>query len=652
MALGSAILGWANGIRLSELGHISLLVLSPLSLLVLLLVGAFGLGAIILCWLGFDDRQEPEFYLFTIALGFGVLGHLMLGLGALHLFYPVVAWGLLLISLISSLWEVYRHRLFYANAWGQADHAIRLTWFSGFLLFMIVLGLCYPLWTDALAPPLSWDELAYHLPIPQMYIKQHGLMYISFIPYANWPLEFEMLFTLSLLLASATLAHLLSWTALVLICVGLYLLGRRFFHAQVGLVAAAIFATTPMVGILAGTALIELPLTLYTFLAMYTFLLWIEKGAHPNFLLSASYAGLAASIKMNAAVTAALLGGLLCVALLRKRQPFLLILKQFMLYGLVALMVVAPWYVKSWVFTGNPLWPFGQPWLGAKDWDALGSEYLFGYIRVTNTPLTPFNWLLNLWRVTTPSGMFGPPRMTLGWLYLVLLALAIPALLFACRRQKLLGWLALLMLVFYTAWFFQTHQTRFLLPVTPIFALVAATAAGWLWQSGPWSWRLLVQGALCIALFATSWPAVAGDRARFVSRWPYISGQVSEQDFLRTQISGYSAYDYANQQLPATAKVLLLLYESRGYYLDRDYAWVNPISQRVLRLEEFSNAGQLAAELHKQGFTHLFFNRAQVEQYRFIRYGNAITELSYALLASHARLLYQVDNLEVYALMP
>ena len=220
------------------------------------------------------------------------------------------------------------------------------------------------------------------------------------------------------------------------------------------------------------------------------------------------------------------------------------------------------------------------------------------------------------------------------------------------RERQFPRWLAIIALVFYTSWFLQTHQTRFLLPATPILALLAAVAVGWLWRKSQWKWRLLVQLTLSIALLTTSWLAVPGDRTRFVSRWPFLAGKISYDKFLQTQISGYAAYMYANQQLPQDAHVLMFLYESRGYYLQRHYTWANPIGQRVLRLEQFTNADQLATELHKRGITHIFFNRAQVEPYRFIRYGDAITQLSYDLLARHAHRLYQSLDLAVYELLP
>jgi hypothetical protein len=127
---------------------------------------------------------------------------------------------------------------------------------------------------------------------------------------------------------------------------------------------------------------------------------------------------------------------------------------------------------------------------------------------------------------------------------------------------------------------------------------------------------------------------------------------MSYAESLRAHLPGYDAYTYVNEDLPESAKVLLFLFESRGYYLKRDYLWANPIGQRVLRLEQFANADELALELRNHGFTHLFFNRAQIEPYRHIRYGDTITQLAYTLIANHTRRLYQAGDIEVYELLP
>jgi 4-amino-4-deoxy-L-arabinose transferase-like glycosyltransferase len=647
---------WWHSIGAWKIWYFCRILIKDFGLLGLLLIGAFGFGSLVIHSIGFRNRSQPGFYLYSISLGLGIIGHLLLGLGALGGYFKPVGWILLLVGLAIALVEISRMRVEYRQVLAQIKLPKYINLFSILLVLLLAANLLYPLFSDALVPPVSWDEVAYHLAIPKIYIEHHSISYIPFIPYSNWPLETEMLFTLSLLLASETLAHLISWTTLLLTCAGLFIFSRKHINSQMGLLAAVIFSSTPMVTTLAGTALIELPLTLYIFLAAITFLEWIISKNQKYWVLSAIFGGLAASTKLNAALVPFLLGIVMTIILLRQKTPFILVFRQFLYYGLVAGAIVSPWFLKTWFFTNNPFWPFFYPILGGRNWDALGTEYLLGFIRSPNLRLTPLNWIRGLWLLTTEPAKFGPYRVTIGQQYLALLPYSVPALLFwRYRFRRLLQWLAVLGVIFYTSWFFQTHQTRFLMPTMAIMALLASAGVFWLLQTEPneWKhWSNFVIIGLTPFLVVNSWLVNPTDRNHVISRWPYLSGQITRDQFLESQVPGYDTYLYANQHLPQDAFVWLALYESRGYYLDRDYMWANPISQRAFPLEGFSNADQLASELASRGFTYVIFRSTNLEKFTYIKYGKKITELTQQLLANHADRLYGSSELELYELRP
>jgi len=648
-----AMLGWMYDIHIPELLQLGKQLIIDFGLLFLFLLGAFGVGAAILILIGYRELQRPEFILFAIAIGMGAIGHLTLLLGTLHLIYPISAWMVIGASSLTGLVILVHGRTFFLDVKSWVRLLKRTDWFSALLFGVLAIGWLYPLLADALTPPLSWDEVAYHLAIPKIYIQLNEIVYIPFIPYANWPLETEMLFTLSLLLPSETLTHLIGWAALVMISAGLYLLGRRYFGRQAGLLAAVLFTTTPVVGQIAGTALIELPLTLYTFLAIFTFMDWLDTNKRISWILSALFGGLAASTKLNGAMVPLILGMLIVAVAFLRRTSCREIVMQFIAYGLLAFAVVAPWYAKSWIQTGNPFWPFMHEILSGRNWDALGSEYLFGFIRQPNMPISFLNWLLGPWLLTIEPSLFGPPRMTLGWIYRLLIPLAIPAMfLLPAMPRQALRWLFILCIIFYTNWFFQTHQTRFYLPPLPLLAITAAGGVAWLLSIRSGVWRNVVQAGLLALLVGTSWIFHEADRTRIASAWPFLSGQLDRNSYIQSQEPGYSTYLYANEHLPSDAYVLLALYESRGYYLDRNYMWANPISQRALRLEQFTNADQLAAELHHQGFTHIFWRSDHLDRFMYIRFGPEITQLVQTLVAEHTRPIYQSSEIGLYELLP
>lgn len=616
---------------------------------VLFLLAALGVGAPVIARLGMKRDETAAFLLFAIPIGLGFLSLITLALGALGLFHDWAAWVLLSLFALCGLLELTLHRATYAASLRQAWTGVRRLppiWTPALLVFLFLV-LLYPLIAYGLIPPITHDEVAYHLAIPKIYIQHHGITYIPFIPYSNWPLGAEMLYTLSLLLRSETLAHLITWDSLLLICAGLWWFAHRYLDEQEGLLAAVLFAATPMVGTLAGTALIELPLAMFSFLAAIALIVWTERRQSRWWVLSALCGGFAASIKLNGAVIPLMLGAyLLIYRLVSAPSQWRDAIKQFVAYGSIALAVVLPWYLKTWILAGNPFWPFFFEYLGGKNWDALGSEYLFGFIRLVNLPLTLPNWLIGLPRLVMQPRPFAPSGVDLTWYYLVLPLLAIPALIFSRgRRRRVLLWLCAIALGMYTAWFLETHQTRFLLPATPILSLVMAAGAGWLMRVRGRRLQLLLRVALVVSLAGTSLLFKRDTRALLQTRWPFLTGIQDRESFLSANVSGYTVFRYANEHLPEDSRAWLALYESRGYYLDRDYTWANPISQRHLPLERYASSDPLVGDLKAMGFTHMLFAPNKLERYQYIRYGPQLTQLALDLRSTHCSVQLETPDL-------
>jgi len=229
---------------------------------------------------------------------------------------------------------------------------------------------------------------------------------------------------------------------------------------------------------------------------------------------------------------------------------------------------------------------------------------------------------------------------------------ALPALLWSRNSlRNRLRTLSMVTFIFYTAWFLQTHQSRFLMPTTPLLALLSAAGIEWLISLCKEQLGLLIRIGVALFLACTSWLAAPEGRARVNTHWPFLSGQLTREEFLLREVPGYVAFAYANKVLPDDAYVLLALYESRGYYLDRNYMWANPISQRALRLEGFKDAADLANALRARGFTHILFRPVGLERFTYIRYGEDITHLIRSLLAQECRLVYSTPELEIYELV-
>jgi hypothetical protein len=179
---------------------LTLSVLYAAGLNLLLLLTALGVGAPAIVRLGMKREETGAFFLFAIPIGLGILSLITLALGTLGLFYAWVAWVLLCTVALCGLVELVLHRAVYKAGLRRSLPSLRqrpLIWTAA-LLALLSLNLFYPLVAHGLIPPVSHDEVAYHLAIPKIYIQHRGITYIPFIPYSNWPLGTEMLYTLGL----------------------------------------------------------------------------------------------------------------------------------------------------------------------------------------------------------------------------------------------------------------------------------------------------------------------------------------------------------------------------------------------------------------------------------------------------------------------
>ncbi len=634
-----------------QLTYIAANLMLNLSYLALFCVSCLGFGWISLRLIKSPICSIRELFINAISAGMGVITLIMLVLGAIKLYYPEVGWGIILSG---SAIFIYGILLDYRKlkTGFVLKPPIKVGWFSLVLFIILTSSLIFPLFSNALVPASQYDELAYHLAIPKLFVQAHRITNINFIVYANWPLGTEMLNALNFLWASENVARFVNWLCLALLCLCLFHYGKKWFDSTTGLIAAVILVTTPMALTLAGTNLVEIPLALFTTLAAFNLFDWLESEQSSKFVLSAFFAGIAAGIKLNAAMVGVILGIILVIGLwLKHRSRLRMILKHFIVYGILVSLFVLPWYLRSWYQTGNPFWPFLYNILGGRNWDAPGLGYLLTYIRITNLDPNIVNWITGLVHLTINSPRFG--GFVLGFTYLLTLPLSIfvTARSEMSRNPLIARLLGILVLLLYTSWFIQTHQTRFFMPALGIFALLASIGINWLLQTLSSRWRLVFQIAIAVYFLAISW--MASPRMWEILRlnYPYLNGQISREEFLTNRIPGFPVFDYINKNLPKDAKILMSVWESRGYLLDRDYIWANPLSQRTMIQEDFHSVNQLARDMRRRGITHVLLNHSNLKRFPY-PFNQQVADLYISTLSQKAKLVYSSSPIELYELIP
>jgi hypothetical protein len=293
-------------------------------LFVLLLFSAAGWGRLVLAlfrrWQKIAHPEHPlltdkqEYTFLSLVAGLGILAWLGILAGLAGLYYTATAWLVIGLGFIGFLFTPQVNHQSPAFQTPDAEPAAAPIWrwpLTWPLLGVAVGSALYSLLTNTLIPPHEWDEVAYHMALPHLYVEAGRITYVPFIVHSNWPMNTEMLFTWSLLLGSELLAHFITWGMCLLTAWGLYLVGRRFLTARTGILAAALYLTIPLVIRLSGTGLIDMSLAFFGTAVLLAYGYFRQQRTLPWLGLAGLFAGLTAGSKLMGGAYPLLIGLLL-----------------------------------------------------------------------------------------------------------------------------------------------------------------------------------------------------------------------------------------------------------------------------------------------------------------------------------------------------
>jgi hypothetical protein len=396
-------------------------------------------------------------------------------------------------------------------------------------------------------------------------------------------------------------------------------------------------------------ALVDCGATLFLFLAFVAIALWLERRDSRRLLVLAGLlGGLGISTKYTAGWLWVLELLLVAWAAWRPRRALRDALAAAILPGLVSFAVIAPWLVKSLVYTGNPVFPFLFSLFGGRNWDAATGARFAAYNAGMGAQI---GWR-NLYELV-PELFFREGTLensTLGPLFL----LAAPFLLLRRGRPApVLHGLAL-GLLYLPYWYFSARILRYLVLVAPFFALAAADAFTdpALSRRG----RRLFQAAVLVAL-AVNLRQFVLDEVVVFEPFRVAAGLEGRDDYLGRKLQSYNVMRHVNEALPRSARVFSIG-ETAGYHLQRDHvtnsAHDRSILQRLIREE--GDAGAVARRLRELGVTHLLYHPAELERLRasygylaLDAQGDAVLR---ALLETQARPLMRGNGVWLFELRP
>jgi 4-amino-4-deoxy-L-arabinose transferase-like glycosyltransferase len=451
-----------------------------------------------------------------------------------------------------------------------------------------------PLAVLTLYPPTGFDATMYHLPFARAFAETGGVPFLADRRFPVFPQANEVLFAAVMLFGRDVAANGVELIATLLTAALLVVWGREVFptYRPAGWLAAAAFLGGPVVVGLGTAAYIEAGLTLFVTASLYSLDRWRRTGGTEWLVLAALFGATAADVKYLALFFLGIAG--LAVVLAGGRERSVVgRLRDGLLFAAVGLAFLAPWYLRIYLHTGNPIFPYMAEVFGENPWQSLSRPE-------TVEPLRGrlLRWLRLPWDVTFARQLYNhqPPFSPV---YLAALPLLVFGAVRDSRVRALLATTGLYAFVF--TWL--PSDSRYLVPVLPLLSLALAGSLAEVHRRWPIPGGRRFAAALVLACVLPGW-LYAG--YRIARQGPLPVTPPGREAYLVRRLPLYPAVAWLNRRHGNDYVLWALHAENLAYFADGRLLgdWTGRASfARVLAAA--TDAESLHRELSRLGTSHL-----------------------------------------------
>lgn len=539
------------------------------------------------------------------ALGAGLIGLVVFLIGAtigFHISYFAVL-------LFVGFFLLRRHILHWIKQWTQLKTVFSK---NGLVITLAIATGLLLLWTlaVALAPPLHFDALTYHLALPRNYQLSGNIAYTSDNIFWGMPQQIEMLYLFAMGLGGAEAATMLGWGLGALTLIGL--LG--YLKEMVNLTAAWVAVACLLGGSSLASSLswgyTEWPVMLYglgVFVALDT---WRHSSNRAYLLLAAALAGFALGSKYTA-------GQLIVIGLViiswdgfKKRDPRAL--TNLLYFGSLSALISLPWWIKNWLATTNPFYPLLYP---AGAMTQLRLDHYRGEIWGSWLDMLILPWQAVVWGVEGKqefSWSIGPLMLGFGALSWVGWQAR------GSEEKRLLSTSAIATVTGFVIWAVASRlnglliQTRLYVAFFPAWAILGGIGFDALANLRAAGIRFGRIGAAVLLMVFTFNLIEIGGEVSQKAPFAVLNGTLSPAAYRARNLGSYAEALSALEELPPDARVLML-WETRSL----DCLPNCDPDETIDRWYETSLTHASAEEIlhfwQVDGYTHLLLNKIGLE---------------------------------------
>lgn len=443
--------------------------------------------------------------MFAFAILIGIYSYFIFALGLLGILYKPYIFLLTIIYILTQIY-FYRSkiRIYLLKSFEKLKIIQRLNvnLFRNNKVPIVILSLLglqiIVNFIGTLGPELSFDALWYHLTLPKIYLNKHFVDYIpgGLLYYSTIPKLTEMLYVATLTFGDEIFAKITHFFFGIFSLIALFYLSRKFLSKILSLLVLLFFYSNLVVGWLSITAYVDLTRTFFETMALWGFINWWEKGEKKWLVESGIMLGLAISVKLLSLGSLLIFALLIVFYFLNKISNFKNLITCLMVYLFISLLIPFPWFLFSFVHTGNAIYPFFS----------------------------------NLYSVKINFSLINPLNLSdpISPLYVILLPIGF---LFFKKQKLKLKVISLYSILAILVWLLtpNTGGGRFILPYLPAFSILSLAAIKIVSHRIKITFLIFI---IFLSLFSISYRFVAN--LRYI---PFILGKETKAHFLSNHLN-------------------------------------------------------------------------------------------------------------------
>lgn len=434
-------------------------------------------------------------------------------------------------------------------------------------------------------PSSFYDVLVYHLGIPNLYLQHQGFIAAPQFFFANTSIYYEISL-IPAVFAGDMVPQLLHFLLGVVLIFFLIDLATRLFQLKNRFILLLLLISMPITVFLLSTVKNDL-------LSAFFILAGIKYYLDNKIKRSALCWGFSIGIKYFNILPLAIF---LSLAFLKEKK---INFKVIIVFGIIITAVLLPLFIKNYVFTGNPIFPFlggyfpqVNPYFDASRFAAMKTDV--GRMIHSLADLVKLPYTLSFYEMGS-GGLIGAQFL----IFLPFIIITIKR-----RENEKLRLLPFALLFLLVGCYF-TAQARFMYAAFVLLAIFTVMVYESLDAPG-----LKIMKYLFFLIIGLNLVTTFGYQERiYRAHYLYSGKSASINEYLAVVFPSYPAIAYVNKNTPADSNILLVG-EARNYYLKRPYYVSSGIDYSILK--KYLSAGpafqDFIAALKKDQIRYIIYN--------------------------------------------